>query len=995
MIPTRQVDRETHVADVLLKSEAALSELHHYYKFGRHEGGFPEKSYFLLSHCAHLLFSLWLTESESPSGLFEYSPQLSALASDLDFDALRYADYKRRTLQTDTYQEHLKNEPKWFRFWLKALGTQDGPRALNSDAFAQNVLTYVNHPGFLEGKASKKSRKALTDLMKTDAVARIFYRSMAVLEEMVAGIVFRFTRLDQSKYTTEQLASLIGLLYQARRTIVCETPAQGPYVLLSNKNWGVPSALFRMYGGRVRGSLKVVPKRDGGSIICSYSWTSGGQTKSRSWTRDTSALTAPYEEELFKTWSYDTGEHLQNPEPPTDPQAHWLVQSAEVGRLRKTCRHLDTVRRILARNPQCSGLIAALADVSIDNQANWQDGKLAWTYIRMLDQLLNKLKFAYREARVLGGNNPGEEVIANVWPPVQSACESAAPSEHQFDVITLVQEPPSAETPAPLESAEPTSAEEEETRVGERSLQSNVAEMESAPTESTEDDITSSAAGDISANVDVECEEPVDAERPADEPEMVAAPEEVHCEGLDVTEPATDEQAAAEPEGRSEQIDEAEHVTIAVDEDQEPIQATIEVEHTEDGTTPVDAEQAADEPEAAATPQETQCENHDVTEPATDEQAAAEPEGRSEQIDEAEHVTIAVDEDQEPIQATIEVEHTEDGTTPVDAEQAADEPEAAATPQEAQCENHDVTEPATDEQAAAEPEGRSDQIDEAEHVTSAVDEDQEPIQATVEVEHTEDGTTPVDAEQAAATPQEVQYENYDVTEPATDDQAAAEPEAQANTGEQIFETPAIAEPQAERIESESYVECEPVSRERQEYDQAPTDERTYETDAQADQERSDTERIECVASPVSDSGEQGPVDAYQAYFERLARKSPASASASTTDRGRSGTKSLAHTARPNIKPQQRQACRQLLDRLLERHQTDAESNGASPLPLKTLQQDLGWKQSEVQRAMTAIFGRRPFTVYKQKCGDRAVVDYLEECRRQHLDGVETLCQTVS
>ena len=236
MIPTRQVDREAHIAEILLKSEAALGELHQYYKFGRHEGAFAEKPYFLLSHCAHLLFSLWLTENESPAGLFEYSSYLNALVAKLDFGALRYTDYKRRALHADTFQEHMKNEPKWFQFWLAALEKQDGIKPLDGPEFSRNVLTYVSHPEFLEGKVSKKSRKTLAGFMKTDTVARILHRSMSVLEEMTAAIVFRFTNLDQSHHTSEQLASLICMLRHIRRMIVSEAPAQGPYVLLSNKN---------------------------------------------------------------------------------------------------------------------------------------------------------------------------------------------------------------------------------------------------------------------------------------------------------------------------------------------------------------------------------------------------------------------------------------------------------------------------------------------------------------------------------------------------------------------------------------------------------------------------------------------------------------------------------------------------------------------------------------------------------------------------------------
>jgi hypothetical protein len=47
------------------------------------------------------------------------------------------------------------------------------------------------------------------------------------------------------------------------------------------------------------------------------------------------------------------------------------------------------------------------------------------------------------------------------------------------------------------------------------------------------------------------------------------------------------------------------------------------------------------------------------------------------------------------------------------------------------------------------------------------------------------------------------------------------------------------------------------------------------------------------------------------------------------------------------------------------------------LSLKQLQQDLEWKQSEVQRTMTGIFGRRPFTTYKKKCAEGTLGEFLE------------------
>lgn len=461
MDPTRQVPREAQVAGILLETEAALGELHGYYKFGRHKGTFPEAAYLLLSHCGHLLFSLWRAEKESTTSTFEYSSYLKTLISNLDFEALAPTDDTTRTSHADDQEQCLKNDPKWFMFWLRVLETQDGTRPLNCQEFARSVLAYVSHPCFLEGKVAKKSRNTLTGLMKTNTVARTFRTSMSVLEEVTAAIIFRLRNLDQGKRATEQLASLICLLRQVRRMIVIETPAQGPYVLRFNKNWGLPPALLRMYGRRMKGTLKVVPKRDGGGVVCSYGWTSGSQPTSRSWIRDTSAFTIPYEEEIFRTWSYDTGEHLRTREPSTSPKAHWLVQSDEARRLQVLFWQMEAVLSALARNPRYKGLIADIARVPIDDQVDWHGGELEWTYVKNLDQLLNKLNLAYREARVLSGDNPGEEVIANMWPPQAPAAQDQPQhSEPQeSDDAQALSEPSSVSPTAPQESEEPSSAE--------------------------------------------------------------------------------------------------------------------------------------------------------------------------------------------------------------------------------------------------------------------------------------------------------------------------------------------------------------------------------------------------------------------------------------------------------------------------------------------------------------------------------------------------------
>ena len=419
MTPTRNVDREVHLADILLKSQAALEEVRRYYKFDRHAHVFPEKMYFLLSHCAHLLFSLWLTEKESPSGIFTFNAHLDALASELDFEALRYVDYKRRTLHANAYEEHLKNEPNWFKFWLKALQGCEGGPPLDSDAFAQQVLTYVNNPEFLEGTVSRNDRKAFANLMKTDAGARLLHRSSLILEDMISAIVLQFASLDAGLHATEHIAALVCMLRQARLIIVNEIPAQGPYVLFSSKAWGEPT-LLRVHPGQTLGRLRVVPKRDGGGIVCNFKWTAGSQIKKRSWTRATSALPHPYEEELLHTWPRDTSTPLNSSKPPCEAEPCWLVQRAEASRLKAIFRHIEAVQKSLSGNPRCAGLLGDIEDIFMDRHMGEEVLRLEWTYFDRLDQLLTKLQSAYREARILGGKNPGQEIIDAMWPVQRS-----------------------------------------------------------------------------------------------------------------------------------------------------------------------------------------------------------------------------------------------------------------------------------------------------------------------------------------------------------------------------------------------------------------------------------------------------------------------------------------------------------------------------------------------------------------------------------------------
>jgi len=85
----------------------------------------------------------------------------------------------------------------------------------------------------------------------------------------------------------------------------------------------------------------------------------------------------------------------------------------------------------------------------------------------------------------------------------------------------------------------------------------------------------------------------------------------------------------------------------------------------------------------------------------------------------------------------------------------------------------------------------------------------------------------------------------------------------------------------------------------------------------------------------------------------------------------------------SVKADPRKASHRLVKRLLEYHCPSVGTVKYEPLSRKQLQQDLEWTQSEVQRAMADVFGRKPFTVYKLKCREMAVDGFLKDVELGH------------
>jgi len=70
----------------------------------------------------------------------------------------------------------------------------------------------------------------------------------------------------------------------------------------------------------------------------------------------------------------------------------------------------------------------------------------------------------------------------------------------------------------------------------------------------------------------------------------------------------------------------------------------------------------------------------------------------------------------------------------------------------------------------------------------------------------------------------------------------------------------------------------------------------------------------------------------------------------------------------------------LIKKLLAHHVRKSGTIRCEPLSRKQMQERLKWTQSQVQNAMKRLFGDKPFAVYKQKCKEQTIGDFLQDDR---------------
>ena len=415
MVYAERIDKTHPMAGNFAEARSALDEVFRFYKWRRHAKGFPEEVYLLLSRCAYVCFSLWRSDQENEGDFFRRSPPPTTFWIGLDFGALRGSEPEGPVSPTDWRADHLTNDTKWFEFWVKILEQSDPRGALIYREFSRQVLACMGHSNLLEVKTGCRSRKALDLFLKKDEAGRVLLRTIAVLEDLIQAILRYFATLDGRTCILEKITLLTGLLSEMRQIIVWETSASGPYSPSSDARWRVRSPLTWLSRDRTQGVLTVIPRREGGEIICIYRPPSDPKGRRLSWVRKVASLKGTYEEALFATWSYETGEHRKNPQQFPGVTASWTVQYAEAQRLETLSRQVDLLLAALQGDPPCRRLVEVVRGILRNGSSRWKATALPWAYVRQLDQLLDKLTLVYREANTLAGGDAAERIVARIW----------------------------------------------------------------------------------------------------------------------------------------------------------------------------------------------------------------------------------------------------------------------------------------------------------------------------------------------------------------------------------------------------------------------------------------------------------------------------------------------------------------------------------------------------------------------------------------------------
>jgi len=401
----QEVDRTTsgvkqaqamHLARILVQTDALLGALKQYGKLGRYASDFPEKPYFLFSQCARLLYDFEIARQDYGLTTKLENDHLAHLLDRLSFSRLRYFDDARQVVAPTSGQQ-FKNESEWYKFWFEVIETTGHLAGTDLAELQRSLLECVGAHGVLVSKLDKSARKAVAKLFRTTAAGRLLVHSEWVLEDISCAITSWLAKLGARESVLAQVQSLVCALKQIRRHILWHTTATGPYIPSPRRCWGMPGGLAKYRLRGKQGRLTTALQDEGGSIRCTFEWSSDNQSQTFSWPRDVKVLQGNYEQALFETWSYDAGTLVG---PLADAQvspARWNIGTVEAGYLEFVSQRAKMLIEALARHAPCEPLVNAIERLLKEGEDGRSLGNIRWTYVKEVDAMVQKLESTWRK----------------------------------------------------------------------------------------------------------------------------------------------------------------------------------------------------------------------------------------------------------------------------------------------------------------------------------------------------------------------------------------------------------------------------------------------------------------------------------------------------------------------------------------------------------------------------------------------------------------------
>ena len=243
-------------------------------------------------------------------------------------------------------------------------------------------------------------------------------RSCFMLGQMRTNVLNRLSEVDVNEHPNARLTTIAYRLRAFGNTFMRDAKAIGPYSPVACSPGSYHQDILHECCdveseiGSEPGILQT--EQVGDSIQFNFRSKSGNTVKWEitEWTGSIASkddLIGQYAGVLFGTWSYTTGEFLGYLDYETEQRAHWYV--SDDSQIIKAADETEDEAYPLIANKDYELLANRAIEIVRNNQPAWNEGRVQWSYIRDLDEVVRAFEHARRVYEVKHGiSNPSASV---------------------------------------------------------------------------------------------------------------------------------------------------------------------------------------------------------------------------------------------------------------------------------------------------------------------------------------------------------------------------------------------------------------------------------------------------------------------------------------------------------------------------------------------------------------------------------------------------------